>query len=458
MKGATIASVICLCAITIVVMFTSFISMKLGKPCNDSFTTLTDPNPLVIPSGNCNCTVSYKPGTTIHQLPAPSLSCECKDPTVCASKKEVLKEVVREVVKPEGSCPPVPWHAEGKTWHYPARFPLCSMDACFNYSMCENAKELLIYTYDLPARPQRFFSRINESRYFTDDPGSACIFLVFLDADNPWPPHPVTLPYWNGGLNHALVIFADKWSQKGPPQDSIGMASVMATDIHETTYRAGFDISIPLPGNHHLREMMSVTATKRKYLVTFRGLRYLGRSGEGVFRSWNSFREMHNGQDVIVVTSCNHPINNMDREKEPALGVHCDEDEVVHQRHDFVDLMNSTFALVPAGIQPASYRFIEVLSAGAIPVLIADNYVKPFDTLIQWYKCLLQFPTTEMHRIVPTLRAMKEEEIVQRQDNCIVIYNEYLKDDETLVRSTVSAVKARFLGAMPHFSETAKRR
>lgn len=451
MKGATIAySVICLCLITVVIFFTSFNRMTLA---NNSFPVLKDPIPLVFPSGNCNCTVSYTSGT-IHQLPTPSLSCECKDPTVCPSPPVQIVEkqvVVKEVVKPEGLCTPLPWHAEGKTWHFPAKFPLCSMDACFNFTKCEKSPELLIYTYHLPAPPQRFFSRINSSRYFTNDPEEACIFLVFLDNDNPWPPHPNTLPYWNNGLNHALVIFADKWSQRGPPPDSIGMAAVLATDTHETTYRAGFDISIPLPGSHHMPALMSVNATQRKYLVTFRGLRYLGKTGEGVFRSWDSFREMHNGRDVIVATSCDHPINNMDREKDPALGVHCDEDEAVHRSHDFNDLMNTTFALVPAGIQPASYRFIEALSAGAIPVLIADNYVKPFDTLIQWYKCLLQFPTTEMQRIVATLQAMKEEEILRRQQYCMAIYNEYLKDDETLLQSSVRALKARFLGAIPNF-------
>lgn len=450
MKGASGASVACLCAITVVVCFTSFKSMKLCRHCDDSsVTTLIDPTPLVFPSGNCNCTVSYKPGTS-HQLPVPSLSCACKDPTICPLPKVQIVE--KEVLVEREGCAPIPWYAEGKTWHYPARFPLCSMDACFNYTQCGNSSELLIYTYNLPAPPQRFFSRINESRYFTNDPTKACIFLVFLDANNPWPPHPKTLPHWNNGLNHALVIFADKWSQKGPPQDSIGLASVLATDLHETTYRAGFDISIPLPGKHHLHQLTYVNATKRKYLTTFRGLRYLGAKGEGVFRSWDSFRHMHNGRDVIVATSCNHPINNMNREKEPALGVHCDEDEEVHRKHNFVDLMNSTFALVPAGVQPASYRFIEVLSAGAIPVLIADNYVKPFDTLIQWYRCLLQFPTTEMYRIIATLRAMKEEEILQRQTYCIAVYNEFLKDDETLLRTSVRALKARFLGAIPTFS------
>ena len=465
MKGGCRTFLPCLISVIVVVVVTSFSSFNiLDEQCNDVVMwNLADPNPLVIPSGNCNCTVSYTPGASRNQLPAPSLSCDCKEPdaTGCPPsevqivEKEVVKEIVKEVVKQ--GCDPVPWYAH-KTWHYPARFPLCSMDVCFNYSSCENSDELLIYTYDLPAPPRRFFSRINESKYWTDDPDKACIFLVFLDNDNPWPPHPSSLPYWNGGLNHILVIFADMWKQRGPPQHTIGNASVMASDIHETTYRAGFDISIPLPGNIHMRELQTQKATQRKYLATFRGLRYLGHDGEGVFRSWNSFRTMHNGIDVIVATSCKHPINDEKRNEEPELGVHCDDDDIIHKSHDFFDLMNSTFALVPAGIQPASYRFIEVLSAGSIPVLIADNYVKPFDTLIQWYKCMLQFPTTEMHRIVDTLKAMKQEEILKRQENCIAVYHEFLQDDETLIRSTVRALKSRFLGAIPNFSEINRRR
>ena len=34
------------------------------------------------------------------------------------------------------------------------------------------------------------------------------------------------------------------------------------------------------------------------------------------------------------------------------------------------DLMNTTFALVPSGRSPATYRLAEALSAGALPVFI----------------------------------------------------------------------------------------
>lgn len=53
-----------------------------------------------------------------------------------------------------------------------------------------------------------------------------------------------------------------------------------------------------------------------------------------------------------------------------------------------------------------------------------------------------------MHRIVGVLRAMKDEELLKRQERCLQYYNELLKDDETLFKSSVRALKALFLGAI----------
>ncbi|KAG0579878.1 hypothetical protein KC19_4G130700 [Ceratodon purpureus] len=355
-----------------------------------------------------------------------------------------------EVAKP---CPGVPWYAEGKTWHSPPKFPSCTMDACFNYSRCDNMTEPLVFTYDLPGPPQRSFEGFNKSKYWTDDPEKACLFFVFLDTKYPWPVKPYNLPHWNGGLNHVLITFADKWELRGPPSGSIGNASIMGTILYQTTSRPGFDIGIPLPGKVHLTELQSVHPMKRKYFATFRGTRYLGAHMDGAFRSFDSFREMHNGDDVIVVTTCNQITNNGLRSEHPELGVNCDEDGELHAKYEFTDLMNATFGLAPAGRQPASYRFIEVMSAGGIPVLITDNYVKPFETLIDWHECALEFPTSQMHRIIPALRALKEEDILRRQRNCLRIYNEFLKDDDTLTEASMRALKKRFMGVFPNFAQ-----
>lgn len=350
---------------------------------------------------------------------------------------------------------PGPWHAR-KMWHSPIEFPRCSMDVCFNFSRCEHGNELLIYSYNEPAAPDNvptFFNLLPTSKWHTDDPSKACLFFYFSDSvanQDAWTkPDPKLLPHWNNGLNHVFVTFADRWDQTNPPPRSIGKASILSSELHYTTYRPNFDIAIPLPRlNSNIKGLTDVKPFDRKYFLTFKGTRYLSR--EGNFRSSPAFRGMHNGKDVIIATTCNHETNNKLLRWQPWRGVGCEEDQIQYDRNNFTDLMNTTFGLAPAGRSPASYRMLEVLSAGAIPVLIADNYVKPFDTLIQWPRCLLQFPTNEIHRILPTLRALPRKEIELRQQYCQHIFRSALQDDTTLMRSVMVSFRERFMGILPN--------
>lgn len=48
----------------------------------------------------------------------------------------------------------------------------------------------------------------------------------------------------------------------------------------------------------------------------------------------------------------------------------CESSRKEYDRASYGDLMNTTFALLPAGRSPATYRLGEALSAGALPVFI----------------------------------------------------------------------------------------
>ncbi|KAJ7254617.1 hypothetical protein O6H91_Y417100 [Diphasiastrum complanatum] len=293
------------------------------------------------------------------------------------------------------------------------------------------------------------------SIWHTSDPQKACLFFYFSDSQantDAWikPKLSSLLPHWNNGLNHVIISFADRWSDTNPPPQSIGMASILATHLHTITYRSHFDISIPLPRlNLDMPPLLkSLEPFERKYFLTFKGTRYLSR--EGNFRSSAKFRSMHNGVDVIVATTCKHETNDKLLKWQPWLGSNCNEDQAVFDSYDFVELLNSTFGLAPAGRSPASYRMLEVLSAGVIPVLIADNYVRPFNTLIQWQHCLLQFSTSEMHLILPTLRAMSRVEVEARQRYCQQVFDKFLKDDNILMNSVMRSLRDRFVGRLPN--------
>lgn len=346
-----------------------------------------------------------------------------------------------------------PWRAD-KEWHTDARFPLCTMDVCFNFSLCDHSKELLVYHYNTiePYWPSNYFKILPSTPYHTSNPEKACLFFVFSDnlSENAQHPHPSTLPYWNGGLNHVIVTFADKWSLTNPPEESIGKASILASRLHENTMRSGFDISIPLPrlwGG--VPQLWSLKPFERKYFATFKGKRYMTRAGG--FRSSDEFLTMHNGKDVIITTSCKQKTNNDFLVWHPKSRLGCDHDQLLYDRYDYNDLFNSTFGLAPGGRSPASFRLLEILSAGAIPVLIVDNYVKPFDTLIQWHQCLVQFHSTEILRILPTLRSLSEREVEMRQQYCQAFFLEFLETDAKLLNTVMRTLKARFYGSLPNF-------
>lgn len=326
-------------------------------------------------------------------------------------------------------------------WHAPARVSQCSMDSCFNYSRCDDMSELRIFHYN---KENSWFFReaFERSPYYTSDPSKACLFFVTVDRHHGLVE---SLPYWNGGLNHVVISIADNWVKTRSEENDIGMASTLSSITHQSSYRLGFDINVPVPQKKFYPKLQGLKATERKWFLTFKGTRYLQDSGVGGFRSNPALRGMHNGKDIVVATTCKQAANS----QATSVSEECAKEQAIYNKYKFDDLMNSTFGLVPAGRGPSSFRLLEVLSAGSIPVVISDNFVLPFDSLIEWRRCAFVFPTSQVHRIVPTLRSLSKEEISHRQRYCLFIYREFLSSDDKIVASTAMALKARFFGVLP---------
>jgi hypothetical protein len=78
---------------------------------------------------------------------------------------------------------------------------------------------------------------------------------------------------------------------------------------------------------------------------------------------------------------------------------------------------NSTFTLAPAGYGKWTYRFFNAILWGSIPVLFADDYMKPFNNRIPYDLFSITLPEKDILNVDKILRTITSREIKQYQEN-----------------------------------------
>ncbi|CAM9492023.1 unnamed protein product [Laminaria digitata] len=207
-------------------------------------------------------------------------------------------------------------------------------------------------------------------------------------------------------------------------------------------FRYGYDIAIPLLAKSTFNTLRSIAPQDRKYFATFKGSLYL--SGNG-FLERTAVRSLDgtaiNGSRVVVVERCQKKFKEHLLSRNVEL---CEGLEQEYNKTDYGDLMNTTFALVPAGRSPATYRLGKALSAGAIPIFIHQNFVKPFPGIIPWSTFSFSFPAEEAPRIIETLREVPVEKLAKMQVTAIDVFDRYFGSGmDGIARTTLEILEER---------------
>ncbi|OWK54110.1 Exostosin-1c [Lonchura striata] len=370
-----------------------------------------------------------------------------------------------EELQRDGDPSPLSPRERRAAWLSGSRSSRCRMETCFDLSRCER-HGFKVFTYP-QERGQpvsetygKILSSIERSRYHTLKPEEACLFVLgidTLDRDH-LSGHYVRdvdeklrgFPLWNGGRNHLIFnLYSGTWpGYSGELGFDSGQAILAKASFDTRGFRPGFDVSIPLfPREHPQRGgrlRRGSLPPKKKYLLVFKGKRYLTGIGSG---TRNALHHIHNGKDIISLTTCKHG-----KDWEKHKDTRCDKDNVDYERFDYQELLhNSTFCIVPRGRRLGSFRFLEALQAACIPVLLSDGWELPFAEAIDWGKAAVVGSERLLLQIPSAVRCIHPERVLAFQQQTQFLWDAYFSSVDKIVHTTLEIIKDRL---SPHRSRS----
>jgi len=267
--------------------------------------------------------------------------------------------------------------------------------------------------------------------------------------------------------NHVVVDMSDVGISWDSRMRKLGCAMIAQTHSELTNHIHGFDIALPLglvpgrngaPDAHALERISpwpklshapsSAEPMPRKYWLTFQGTVNYGGAYERRALLMPLAKQSTASRPVLIAVKCRKGDDGTYAESADISPAQCAELDRA-PREKYLSTLNTTFALVPGGMQPASFRLDEVCAAGAIPVFVSGDlvtrsvYVRPFDEMIKWHDISLHFAWEESHRIVDTLAKISPSEIARMQRAVHEAWRRHLRPPEAHRRTLYTILKQR---------------
>jgi glucuronyl/N-acetylglucosaminyl transferase EXT1 len=301
----------------------------------------------------------------------------------------------------------------------------------------------------------KIINAVMDSRFYTTNPLEACLFVLSLDTLDRDPlsqdfvrnmqARVDNLKHWNNGLNHIVFnLYSGTWPDYTETLGfDIGQAVLAKASISNENYRPGFDISLPLFHKHHPEKGGGPGFVKsnnfpvvNKYFVAFKGKRYVHGIGSD---TRNSLHHLHNGEEVVMVTTCKHGKNWREMMDE-----RCEEDNLEYDRWDYENLLaNSTFCLVPRGRRLGSFRFLETLQAGCLPVILSNGWQLPFDEVLDWEAASIAVDERQLLQVPEILHGLSRPRIFAMRQQTQVLWDRYLSSVQKIVDTTLEIMFER---------------
>merc|ERR1719394_8036 len=304
----------------------------------------------------------------------------------------------------------------------------CSLFNCFDVYRCgglgHGGLKVYIHPPVLYLKPSgeevgsfstEYFSMLEavfDSKYYTDDPDSACLFLPSLDLlslpaeDHIWVGRALaSLPHWDGGRNH--LIFSMLPPSSPPPTDMALLATTALAKI-----RPGFDLPIAALPPARSGDLPTSGHPTRPYLV------------------------------VIAQTNIDSDLRDkLEKEAKPWDLV------TVTQDSSYLPLLGSaTYCLVDLSSPLPPSLLVDCLSHGSVPVLLSPSvcsHTLPLSPVIDWASISVNLRLGASLAILQHLHSLPPDTLRAMQAKGATVYSSHLSSPAAQILSVLDLLEKR---------------
>ncbi|UYV71618.1 EXT2 [Cordylochernes scorpioides] len=337
------------------------------------------------------------------------------------------------------------------------RDPDCNFYNCFDVYKCGHSDNTIsVYIYPIinfvddggesisvphSSEFHEVLRTVYHSRYYTSDPAKACFFLPPLDLLNqesirlgPTSKVLASLPHWNNGSNHLLFTLLPG----GPPTYTPHLevpthrAINVGAGFSSWSFRRGLDVSLPVFNPNVFSPASCLTSPGgRDWLLTSSQLTLPPSIQQRV-------RELalDHPDSLLMVGSC--------PSGDPAF--RCRDSTL--QSYPYPALLaRSKFCLVSRGGRLGQMALSDALMYGCVPVIVADNYVLPFQEVLDWKRAAVIFGEEEVGELVEHLASIPDSRVAELRSQACFLWDSYFHSMEAITLTTLRLLNDR---VFPH--------
>ena len=337
----------------------------------------------------------------------------------------------------------------------------CKMYNCFDIYKCGKVKgkpyQISVYIYPLyqfvdstnkeylsPDLSQEFFelySTIAKSKFYTDDPQQACIFVPPIDLLNQNNLKTVLIgkllshfSYWNHGKNNLIfnMLPGTYPDYSTSLQVARGKALLAGSSFSYWSYRNNFDISIPMYSSlaYSTPNLYMVPAIQRKYFLVSSQVNL-----HFEFKAQLEKLASKHNDDFLFVQKCRTVNEDESAQKKRCYGI----EEMIYPEM----LYDATFCLVLPTSRLGQTMLSDVMKTGCIPVFVCDTYVLPFSEVLDWTRASVSIREENLERVMDILREIPQVEIKLKQRQVQFYYKKYFSTMSSIVLTTLEILNQR---------------